>query len=496
MGYRGQGGGAASDIIVTPTGNIDATDLQSALAEMAAEFQLVSEKDQPNGYLSLDENGHAVGTYRITGGNYADFEGIAPALDQLIHIRDHGIVAIGDGVTVRGVPISALRSQSALIVQATGTPAENAAALQAAYEKAKTLTPYGNARSATNRVTLFLTPGVYDFGAGDGTNNGWRLNGSYIDVVGLGRPADVLLTCQRPVIAQRSLIWHDSISEIANLTLQNTYTDATTVDLLAASGLYRPNGNSQQKLTDIIFDIPNVTGNAIVCMQPYGANYSGTYTRLAIGTIGSSYGLFAWEGTNRASAATIGGTHYDCTSPNKSIYRLGAISAQMYRCSGGNDSFQVIGTNAISGQLFDCKASVRSFGPKIWGTLTRCEASDQSFCFINGGDATGGNLRECEILVMTAPTANSIVLSNTKFERCRIRWLAGGDGITSTNAGGLWMYQCMVHSDGTYAYGSAANAGVRIVGCVSNKPFRNDAGQILTDATSNIVDANFALYIP
>jgi len=70
-----------------------------------------------------------------------------------------------------------------LMVYGTGTPTENAAELQAAYDAAKLMLP-----TTTNTITVVVAPGVYTFGA-----TKFTANTSYIDIVSLTGNVDVKL---------------------------------------------------------------------------------------------------------------------------------------------------------------------------------------------------------------------------------------------------------------------------------------------------------------
>jgi hypothetical protein len=103
-----------------------------------------------------------------------------------------------------------------IIVQDTGTAVANGNALKAAYTTAKSMTPYGSAKSATNRVTISVAPGTYDLGASGG-QAGLTMDTQYIDLVGVGTRENVRITS-----AGRTIVQTANDVEIANCTLITT----------------------------------------------------------------------------------------------------------------------------------------------------------------------------------------------------------------------------------------------------------------------------------
>ena len=81
-------------------------------------------------------------------------------------------------------PTPPIEGTNYVFVYGHGTPTENAIELSAAYAKADTMSP-----SASNRVTVVVAPGKYDFG----DDNCLLVNRDYIDIVSLTGEADVLL---------------------------------------------------------------------------------------------------------------------------------------------------------------------------------------------------------------------------------------------------------------------------------------------------------------
>lgn len=73
-----------------------------------------------------------------------------------------------------------------IVVSGNKTEVNNALELQAAYDLAKTKTPYGQALSSTNRFTIVIAPGTYSF------NGAFILDTPFIDIVSLTGNRDVI----------------------------------------------------------------------------------------------------------------------------------------------------------------------------------------------------------------------------------------------------------------------------------------------------------------
>lgn len=76
-----------------------------------------------------------------------------------------------------------------VFVNANGTPSENGAAVISTYDAAKLMTPNGNPLSATNRITILLSPGYYEFD--EGSLGAFTVNASFIDFQSLSGERDV-----------------------------------------------------------------------------------------------------------------------------------------------------------------------------------------------------------------------------------------------------------------------------------------------------------------
>jgi lysophospholipase L1-like esterase len=81
-----------------------------------------------------------------------------------------------------------LRGRNYLFVTGDSTPAKNAKELKDTYALAALIKPNKLARSATNRITIVVAPGIYTFGTSK-----FALNAGYIDLVSLTGNRDIFL---------------------------------------------------------------------------------------------------------------------------------------------------------------------------------------------------------------------------------------------------------------------------------------------------------------
>lgn len=102
-------GGTASDIIVTPTGNIDSTWLQQVLAELDEEKVPESSRNQPNGFAGLDSDGNLIGPIIASVETVEAFQQIVLQNGQIGW--DGYNFKVGDGSTNGGLYVSHLKKQ-------------------------------------------------------------------------------------------------------------------------------------------------------------------------------------------------------------------------------------------------------------------------------------------------------------------------------------------------------------------------------------------------
>jgi hypothetical protein len=189
--------------------------------------------------------------------------------------------------------------------------------LAAKYTQAKTLTPNGQALSATNRASLIVFPANYSLAAE------LSINAEFVDIIGLGAQ-----TLER--------------GSIPAVTITDNTFNVTANDV-------RVQGIS---VGDQRF---NITGTKP--LQQFDHCTGGEY----------SFGETAAAGTFK-----------NCVGGNTSFGDAGLASGTFINCTGGNTSFATFGT--ASGIFINCEASF-SFGAvgSASGTFVNCEGLDASF---------------------------------------------------------------------------------------------------------------------
>jgi hypothetical protein len=258
---------------------------------------------------------------------------------------------------------------SFIFVKGEGTATENATELQTAYTLAKTMTPFGAALSATNRMTIVVSPGKYTFGVAK-----FAVDTQYIDIVSLTGNLDIVL---------------DGINVTANDVFlkgidcgTDVFTIATDLNLLkcdtCTGGESSFGCSSGGVLVSASGTFTNCTGGDL-SFGGLNGTASGTFTDCTGGN--HSFG-----GQN----GTASGTFTDCTGGNYSFGgQSGTASGTFTDCIGGESSFGGYGGIA-SGTFTDCTSGDYSFGGGIGtasGTFTNCTGGELSFGYI--GTLTG-----------------------------------------------------------------------------------------------------------
>jgi hypothetical protein len=167
-------GGAGIDV------NGTSIDLDPAtIASVAGAIQ-ESQRNLANGFAGLDAQSALNANVNVQVMDRATANGQVIPAGRLVVISDTKALRFGDGVSNGGFT-AGLGSENCLFVSAVGiTAAEAGAQLAAAYAFALTMTPYGQPLSATNRVTIILSNGVYDLSA-----LSFTLTGAFVDISGV-----------------------------------------------------------------------------------------------------------------------------------------------------------------------------------------------------------------------------------------------------------------------------------------------------------------------
>lgn len=230
--------------------------------------------------------------------------------------------------------IGGLAGTNYILVSADGTAEENADELQAAYDKAKTLSP-----SINNRITILLANGYYDF------PQDFELDEDYIDLVSLDGNRSVIFNG----IGTIEILANDVFVKGINVLGKN-FTIADDLNLLTVENCQGGDfsfGGVASGETEII-----VSGKFINCQG----------------------GDLSFAGNGEAT-----GYFKDCLAGDESFGYLDT-SGTFVNCQGGDFAFGFAGV--MNGTFENCTAGLASFGSLgviIDSEAKRCEATGFSF---------------------------------------------------------------------------------------------------------------------
>jgi hypothetical protein len=229
---------------------------------------------------------------------------------------------------------------SYIFVPGNGTASANATALQNAYNTAKTMTPYGAALSATNRVKIICGAGTYTFAST------FTLNTQYIDVVSLTGNADVMIN-------GISVTANDVYVKGVNCET-NVFTIANALNLLVCENCIATGSYSFGSSISASGTFINCKGGDY-SFGSYGTA-SGTFTNCQ-GGFYSFGGFYINGGSNVAS-----GIFTNCTSNGRCSFGYGGVASGTFiSCQAVLDSSFGAGGGS-SGTFKKCIAHGTSFG--------------------------------------------------------------------------------------------------------------------------------------
>ena len=216
---------------------------------------------------ALQRTDDITGTIITRYGTTAELGDVTPQLGELVINTDLNTLVRGDGVTLGGISlIPNLNSGSSVVVTPSGDSlTANGDLLRAGLAAVNSLTPYGNAKSAQNRATLCLLPGIYDIRS---AGTGLLFDTEFVDIVGL---------CEN---AEDVVIWVDSgVSRIITQTADDCHLSGFTVYHTNNNPGFAMNGTSHAntKHTNLFFT-GAVTQSACMSYANF-TNLGGTYRR-------------------------------------------------------------------------------------------------------------------------------------------------------------------------------------------------------------------------
>ena len=295
--------------------------------------------------------------------------------------------------------LNKLNSANYVTVKVTDNAIVNGNNLLAAYALAKTTSPNGTAKSATNRLAVILPAAKYDLGT-----QSLILDTQYVDIVGSTSDRSKHYITSNVVETSRGTVQQTANDvKLINLTIENSNTTYMGgVGNFTDPAAYFPNSNlANAYLENIKIICPDdINDNIHGFSTRIGITYSGTY-------IDCSGGNFLFGGVMNSGSTTLSGIFINCTGELFSfggIYQGGTslLSGTFTGCTGGYYSFgggdTTGGTITSTAVLTNCTGEDYSFGGSLYdtggtlgGTFKDCTGGDFSFGG-GGGGGTGGTL--------------------------------------------------------------------------------------------------------
>jgi hypothetical protein len=299
----------------------------------------------------------------------------------------NGNSILGGGNMVIDIP-DELNGTNYLMVYGTGTPAENAAELQAAYDEAKSMPryrgdiwAYGGSGAITYKGQTFQ-----DTEWGD-----YRIATEDIQIIdndwGYYRSKSALITIEEARNTRTKVIVAPGQYTVGG----GTFTmDASGIDVISLTGR-----------RDVIIDGVILSASFVYCsgIDATTSTFE-IYENLSFIVVENCRG---GEFSFGSSQYNTTGTFIDCVGGDASFGASGDAKGIYIRCTAGSNSFG--GAEGIaSGEFIDCVGGDYSFGAPMsaTGVFTRCIGGEYSF----GGETTG-KLYYCRVTAGTLPTTTT-----------------------------------------------------------------------------------------
>lgn len=397
-----------------------------------------------------------------------------PALGRQFNATDIiEVSADGTGSYKANIGDFTLGGENYIFVNANGTPEENGQAVKDAYETAQAMTPNGSAKSATNRVTILLSPGYYTFNEAGGGK--LSITKPYIDFVSLSGSRDVYFS---------------------SIEVYSTLGDPLDIYL---SGIDTTKNNYYTHAAFCIASSGDASENIIV-KNCKGGDYS-------FSSFSSGFrGLYENCEAGNYSFCSTG----DAVSPPAGIESTATGSFQNFgyiiNCTAINHSFVSgldvpAGTIANYGDIKNCTASIGSFCYSEFraqniGLIENCVGDSYSFCavsdMVNTGQSTNnGYIINCRVygpgicLYGGANFLNTAAQNTGFISNCYSTGSSAfviNDGLSGGSLAGL-VINCYVNGQGFGGKDGVITG--RVIECTAvNNSFCNDSplgngGQIL-----------------
>ena len=328
------------------TSSIPQANVTNLVTDLASKED-VANKNEPDGYAGLDENGDITGVLIPRYDTASNINAIVLSAGELATTSDTYELRIGDGSTSGGRTVNG-NTTYCIHVYAAGTPAANGTALVAGYTAAKALTPGGSAISATNRAKLFIHPGTYSL---VGATSSLQLDTAYVDVCGAGIHAVSIVTDNTYAVEQNA----DNVT-LSGVRFVHTGNTTGAIRFNAGAGGSYASTNSGIIHEDLYFDCGN-TAYACVTFHASTTILAGTYRRITANTSKKFYGGNDFSGG-------VSATFEDCVQGSTGTGAAGGFC-------GGSASLTTF--NVFSGIMRRCRNQAGHVGLTITGSLLYCE---------------------------------------------------------------------------------------------------------------------------
>lgn len=261
-----------------------------------------------------------------------------------------------------------LEGSQYVFVAADGTPTENAAELQAAYDKAKTMSP-----SATNKITIIAAPGEYAF------PSTFVMDTEYINLVSLTGNRDVIFDLEGlvdplPLDNNFNII---TIEKCLLINADNVYVKGIEGKYYDSQSWFNWWGGSTDY--NLPIDIGDNLSNILV-ENCKGGSFSFGYEKITSGTFinceANVYSFGSFDGTASgtfincvAGMESFGGgqngiasgTFVNCVAASLSFGSRTLASGTFTNCVGGNVSFGGTALATLTGKLYYCRLTNGTF---------------------------------------------------------------------------------------------------------------------------------------
>lgn len=299
-------------------------DIETPIEALSALCEKLANKDQANGYVGTDEEGYAnLASVAGRDDTLANLLALVPTDAELSAPSNYpGMLFVGNGTLQ--YPIG-LASPNVVPVYPVGTPAQNGAAILAAYARAKTMNP-----SATNRIQVRVQFGHYTFDTND-----LDMDTNYIDLVGEDWP---ILDCANG----GTINLQSGLTTFRFAGFRIARTPAAVFILINSTDL------SGAVVEDLEITAGTPTSN--LCQWSSGVNsLAGTFRRIRT----SVNGTF---GAKASTSFAVTASFENCEATADNCFGSSTIAASPGLCSGDWRNVRIVGSYALatSGRVERC----------------------------------------------------------------------------------------------------------------------------------------------